>query len=144
MKIEDYNRKFEEEKKTERKLLSDPYMIQGFKMRLQIYLNGLGDRTGTHLSVHLQLMKGELDNFLKWPFDKIIHLVVIHQDDKNKCFKRLITDALRKNAEFKTTFQKPDTNDNTGIGYRDFISHKELHDGGFVKNDSLYIRCIIE
>ena len=144
MKIEDYNRKLEEEKNDAKFLFSDPHMIQGFKMRLKIKLNGNGDYTGTHLSVFLQLMKGELDNFLKWPFDKIIHFVLIHQDDKNKCLKRLIIEALKNKDSTKKHFRKPDTDCNEGLGYPGFMSHKKLHDDGFIKNDSLYIRCIIE
>ena len=144
MKIEDYNRKLEEDKKSSKFLFSDPHMIQGFKMRLQIKLNGHGHFTGTYLSVFLQLMKGELDDFLKWPFDKIVHLVLIYQDDKSKCFKRLINDALKIKDSPNKCFRKPDTDYNEGWGYPSFISHRKLHDGGFIKNDSLYIRCIIE
>ena len=40
MKIENYNRKLEEEKISGGKQCSDPNMVQGSKMRLEIYLNG--------------------------------------------------------------------------------------------------------
>lgn len=142
MKIENYNRKLEEEKTTGGNLFSDPHMIQGFKMRLLIYLNGCGGGEGTHLSLFFQLMKGELDDILKWPFNKTIHFVLIHQDNKNECFKLSITDTEK--ATTTAYFRKPVTDFNIGFGYIRFISHERLHAGGFIKNDSLYIGCTIE
>ena len=143
VKITNYNRKLEEEKTTAKNLFSDPHIIQGFKMRLEIYLNGIGDGNGTHLAVFLQLMKGELDDILMWPFDKIIKFVLIHPDDKSKYLKRSLTQALRRINYITNYFQ----NNITGLkkwGYSTFISHERLHTGGFIKNDSLYICCIIE
>ena len=84
MKIDNYNRKIEEEKARGGALYSDPHIIQSFKMRLEIRLNGSGDGAGTHLSVYWRLMKGELNDCLEWPFDKIISFVLIHQDNKKK------------------------------------------------------------
>ena len=98
MKIENYNRKLEEEKISGGKQCSDPNMVQGSKMRLEIYLNGQGNCTGTHLSVYWRLMKGELDDCLEWPFDKMITFVLIHQDNKNKCFEISRTNTLRNKA----------------------------------------------
>ena len=34
--------------------------------------------------------------------------------------------------------------DGVRFGITRFISLKELHDGGFIKNNTLYIRCIVE
>ena len=138
MKIENYNKKLEEEKRTGRNLYSDPHIIQGFKMRLEIYLNGSKDSKGTHLSVYWQLMKGEFDDCLEWPFDKVISLVLIHQDDKNKFHKRSI------NPSSSEYYQKPVTDCNLGWGYVKFRSHEQLRTDGFIKNDRLYLRCIIE
>ena len=42
--------------------------IGGYKMCLRVDANGLGDDTGTHVSVYNYLMRGEYDNDLLWPF----------------------------------------------------------------------------
>ena len=145
MKITNYNRKLEEEKTTGKNLFSDLHTIQGFNMRLEVYLNGSTDGNGTHLAVFLQLMKGELDDILMWPFDKIINFVLIHPDDKSKYLKRSLTaEALRNENNIATYFRKRIIGFKKRWGYSTFISHKRLHTGGFIKNDSLYIRCIIE
>lgn len=41
---------------------------RGYKFCLQIYPNGTGERKSTHVSVYVQLLKGEYDNELQWPF----------------------------------------------------------------------------
>ena len=41
-------------------------------------------------------MKREFDHCMEWPFDERICFVLIHQDDKNRCYKRLTNDALEK------------------------------------------------
>lgn len=93
MTIETYYEKFREALANGISLYSDPHIISGYKMRLQVSLNGQGDGEGTHMSVFFQLMKGKLDDYLKWPFDKLIDFVLIHQDDQSKCFTRTLTTA---------------------------------------------------
>ena len=144
MKIENYNIKREEEKTSGRGLKSHPHMIQGFKMRLLVYLNGPRSSTGTHLSVFFQLMKGELDDCLEWPFEKSVSFVLIHQDNKNKCFKLSMTDALTKKDLSYESFRRPVADSNVALRYDNFISQERLYGDGFIKNDSIHIRCVIE
>lgn len=92
------------------------------------------------MSVFLQLMKGELDDSIEWPFDKLVTLVIIHQDNENKCFEASFEIAPKTKAE---AFQKPVTDYNEVRGFRKFIVLEELHNEGFTKNDTLYIRYVI-
>ena len=92
------------------------------------------------MSVFLQLMKGELDDSIEWPFDKLVTLIIIHQDNENKCFEASFEIAPKTKAE---AFQKPVTDYNEVRGFRKFIALEELHNEGFTKNDTLYIRCVI-
>ena len=144
MKIENYNRQFEEEKTVKQPIYSNPHMIYGFKMRLMVYLNGCSKQKGTHMSVFFQLMKGELDDCMEWPFDKRVYFVLIHQDDKNRCYERLSDDAREKVEGSLTSFGKPVTDVNVARGFRDFVTLEKLHADGFIKNDVLYIRNVIE
>ena len=108
-------------------------------MRLRIDLNGNSDAKGTHMSIFLQLMKGEFDDIIEWPFDKMVTFVVIHQD-KNKCFKH----SLRAKNQRVNSFKQPVNNHNEPFGFRSFIALEKLHADGFIKNDTIYIRCVIE
>ena len=44
-------------------------------MKLRIDSNGFGSQKGSHVSVFAHLMKGEHDDFLKWPFCADITIV---------------------------------------------------------------------
>ncbi len=48
---------------------SDPFYSgpQGYKMRLQVYANGVDEVRGEYCSVFIQLLEGEFDSRLTWP-----------------------------------------------------------------------------
>ena len=116
MKIENYNRQFKEEKTVEQPIYSNSHRICGFRMKLVVYLNGCSKQKGTHTPVFFQLMKGEFDHCMEWPFDERISFVLIHQDDKNRCYKRLTNNALEKRESSLTSFGKPVTDVNVARG----------------------------
>ena len=138
MKIENYTEKFVEEVANGKNLFSDPHIICGYKMRLIVYLNGYDIGKGTHMSVYIHLMRGELDDVLKWPFDRQVDFVLIHQDNQRKYFKFSLFEAKQ------TCFQKPVSDSNTRRGYAKYITLEKLHADGFIKNDKLYIQCLIK
>ena len=144
MKIENYKRQLEEAKTTEQSIYSNPRIICGYKMRLRIYLNGDVTVKGTHMSVYFQLMKGEFDDCMEWPFNKIITIVLIHPDDKSKCYTLSIYDAQKKNEKSWKNFGKPDTDVNKACRFTKFVTLEKLHADGLIKNDILYIRTAIE
>ncbi len=41
---------------------------KGYKMRLQIHPNGCKSGKNTHLSLYIDIMRGEFDDMLQWPF----------------------------------------------------------------------------
>ena len=51
----------------------------GYLMRLSVYANGVGYASNTHVSVFANLMAGENDNNLKWPFRGSITFSVLNQ-----------------------------------------------------------------
>ena len=143
MKIENYGRNFEEAKATGKRNYSNPHEIYYFKMRLLIDLNGSRKRKGTFMSVYFQLMKGDYDDFIEWPFDKLVTFTLIHPDDKSKCFKRSMKHAQETERFPNPSFIKPVTAFNKGYGYESFITLEKLHADGFIKNDTICIRCAI-
>ena len=42
-------------------------------MRLAVHLNGVGAGKGTHVSIFLHQMVGEMDDELQWPFLLKVH-----------------------------------------------------------------------
>ena len=142
MKIEYYNEKLESEKRTGNATFSDPHIIKDYKMRLMVYLNGDGARKETHMSVFLQLMKGQNDDAIQRPFGKPITFSLIHQDDRDKCYERHAKDYLEYD-EAMEIMQKPSSDNNRAWGYPDVIALDELQDNGYIKNNALFLRCEI-
>ena len=147
MTIESYYKKFQEAKRNGTRLYSDSHIILGYVLRLQVDLNGCRDGKGTHMSVSVQLMN---DGAHMKPFDKAIDFILIHPDDQNKCIRRIFKRDEREAIPggkltwqrkiFLEVFESLYELD----GFTKFITLKELHDGGFIKNDILYIRCVVE
>ena len=80
------------------------------------------------------------------PFHKTIDFILIHQVDQYKCirhtFKREEREARREKN--KSYFQKFLDSMFALRRFTKFITLTKLHDGGFMKNDILYIRCVVE
>ena len=111
-------------------------------MRLMVYLNGSGSAKGNFMSVFLQLMQGEHDDVIEWPFSKTIILTIIHQDSRCKWYKTQMRSYSDNGTEVKQ-MQKPVSNYNGPYGYDQFISILKLQSDGFTKNNTLYIKCEI-
>ena len=50
----------------------------GYKMRLEVYPNGLSDHTGTNVCIYFRLLRGEYDNTLKWPMGITISVTILN------------------------------------------------------------------
>ena len=128
------------ERSSGKPMFSEPHIVDCYKLRLEVYLNGQSTGKGTHLSIFVHLMTGHFDDCLSWPFTKPIRLVLMHPKGKKKYEKTI---ELPNYDDFGS-FQKPDNDDaNDSIGYRDFISHESLYANGYLKEDKLFIRCEI-
>ena len=143
MTIESYYKKFEQAKAKGTRLYSDSHIILGYALRLQVDLNGFRDGKGTHMSVSVQLRN---DGAYMKPFDKAIDFILIHPDDQNKCIRRIFKCDEReaKRDDYKGFVEKYLHSMFALWGFTKFVTLKELHDGGFIKNDILYIRCVVE
>ncbi len=74
--------------------LSEPFYTapQGYKMNLTVYANGTRDGADTHVSVFLQLIPGEFDDRLLWPFRGrfVVKLLDIDETDEGEDIQRVI------------------------------------------------------
>ena len=110
----------------------------GYKMCLCLYIMGDGIGKGTHLSLFFVVMRGEFDNILQWPFTHKVTFKLI-----NQAGGRDIIDTFQPDP-MSTAFRKPKSDMNISSGCPRFVSHAELEAGGFLINDAIFIKCIVD
>ena len=122
-------------------LYSAPFYTSrfGYKLCLRLYMDGDGSGKGTHLSFFLTIMKGEYDALLPWPFSQMVTLMLLDQGvGKNhvvQCFKPEASSS---------SFWRPHSEMNIASGCPKFASLCVLHDPNFVKDDTIFLKCIID
>ena len=110
----------------------------GFKMCLRLYIMGDGIGKGTHLSLFFVVMRGEFDNILQWPFTHKVTFKLI-----NQAGGRDIVDTFRPDP-MSSSFRKPKSDMNIASGCPRFVSHTELERGGFIVDNTIFIKCMID
>ena len=111
----------------------------GYKMCARVYLNGDGMGKGTHLSFFFVVMKGPFDALLPWPFKQKVTLIII-----NQAGKKHVTDTFRPDPQ-SNSFQRPTQKEmNVASGCPMFIRQDQLLNGGFVKDDCIFLRVVVD
>ena len=89
----------------------------GYKMTLEVFANGCGDRRGTHVSVFTRLLDVPYNDLLRWPFRGTVTFELLNQlaDDKHKKRVTKYIDNLSARPGGR------------GWGCSNFIRHSELH-----------------
>ena len=109
----------------------------GYKMRMKVYANGHKDGTNTHISVYIQLMCGEFDNQLDWPFQGFVSVKLLDQEDDTDHWSQRIDFDDELLPDVTPQVRKGERNTEWGIDkfiHHDMLSSQYYH----VKNDSLY------
>ena len=112
---------------------------QGYKMRLKVYANGRGRGAGTHVSVYVQIIQGEYDDTLTWPYTGTVTYEIINwKDDRDHV--KMSEDFSEAGAHCRN--QPTGEDSNTGRGHPKALSHNELYGSNsqYVNNDILCIR----
>ncbi len=131
---------FQSKKDQNVKFLSPAFYTSstGYKMCITVYANGKDDGANTHVSIFVQLMKGEHDAQLNWPLIGKVTFALLNQlEDRNHDSETLpltIADSARVGDEW---------------GYKTFIPHSELgHNPAkniqYLKDDTLFFKVFIE
>ena len=110
----------------------------GYKMCLRLYIMGDGIGKGTHLSLFFVVMRGEFDNILQWPFTHKVTFKLINQAGGRDIVNSFQPDPM------SSSFRKPKSDMNIASGCPRFVSHTELECGGFVVDDTIFIKCTID
>ena len=121
-------------------LFSAPFYTSryGYKMRLKLYMNGDGAGKGTHLSFFLQLMKGDYDALLTWPFKQIVTLTLLDQDKQ-----RDIKEAFQSDPS-SSSFKRPINEMNVASGFSKFVALSVLKNPSYVKDDTMIMKCQVD
>ena len=109
-----------------------------YKMCLRLYIMGGGIGKGTHLLLFFVVMRGEFDNILRWPFTHKVTFKLINQRGG-----RDIVDTFQPDP-ISNAVGKPTSDMNTASGCPQFMSHTELESGGFIVDDTTFIKCSID
>ncbi|XP_047136085.1 TNF receptor-associated factor 4 isoform X1 [Hydra vulgaris] len=123
----------------EQDICSSPFYSApfGYKLFLQIYLNGYGEYRGKSISLFLHIMKGEYDNLLDWPFTKTIKMSLLDQSESRE-HKTFIIDPHSNNPEY---FTKP-VSQSKRVGC--IIPHRILSNHGLTMDNTIMIKCEIQ
>ena len=141
-KIDEFDRRRREAiDGTTMSLYSTPFYTgrHGYKMCARIYLNGDGMGKNTHLSFFFVVMRGPFDGLLQWPFKQKVTLTLLNQSGKKH-----VSDSFRPDPN-SSSFQRPGRREmNIASGCPMFIRLEHLLNGGFVKDDCIYVRVVVD
>ncbi|KAK2191866.1 hypothetical protein NP493_44g13046 [Ridgeia piscesae] len=107
--------------------------LYGYKMCGCLYMN-MG--RGTHLSLLFALM---FDALLEWPFRAKVTLSLLDQSPA----RRDLSDTFRPDPT-SSSFRRPSTEMNIASGCPMFISHQELQNSRFLKEDTIYMKVVVD
>ena len=110
----------------------------GYKMCLRLYIMGDGIGKMTHMSLFFVIMRGEFDNILPWPFTQRVTFRLINQSNG-----RDIVDTFQPDP-MSSSFKKPKSDMNIASGCPRFISHDNLKSGGYIVEDTIFIKCVVD
>ena len=86
-------------------------------------------------------MKSDHDGMLSWPFKKRLVFSVIDQQDDKQC---RIDHIEVLNPEGEVPFQRPQQDENEGLGYQKLISHSKLRTRRYIKDNTVYIQVQLQ
>ena len=109
----------------------------GYKCGFKIYPGGDGVGLNTHISAFFFLMKGEWDDYLKFPFCMQVEISIINHADSEGSVKGFII------PDGSANFQKCVTSNNRGIGLPLLAKKELLESSDFIRNDTMTIKIVM-
>ena len=109
-----------------------------YKMCLRLYILGDGIGKNSHMSLFFVIMRGEFDNILQWPFTHKVTFKLVNQTGARDVIVTFQPDPM------SSSFRKPKSDMNVAIGCPCFVAHRELKNRGFIVDDTIFIKCIID
>ena len=111
----------------------------GYKYCTRLYLQGDGMGRSTHVSLFFVVMKSEYDQLLNWPMQKRITLELInHVNEAENVIESFVSNPR------SSSFQRPTNKMNVASGCPMFISIEKFLTGGFIVDNSAYIKTTVQ
>ncbi|XP_065673279.1 TNF receptor-associated factor 2-like [Hydra vulgaris] len=109
---------------------------EGYYYRIKIYTRSTNEN---NVAIFFQLIRGDLDDALKWPFTQKIIFTLRNNE---KFFAHTITPENYIQSLNASSFDKRTEEFNVAVGFPNFISHQELKQ--FIINNNLLISITIQ
>ncbi len=118
--------------------------LGGYCFCLSIDANGSEDGTGTHISLYVNIMKGEFDEHLRWPFRGEIEVMLCNQRKSDGSISETILFDYDAPLEVSDRVMHGEVAE-SGLGIPKFIEHYHLgfnqsKNTEFLKNNCLRLR----
>ena len=124
---------FERRKNLGKEFNSPPFYWCGYKLRFTIEFNN-----DEYIGIYAQLLKGEKDDILTWPFKGKISFILVNENEISSQLNyeqtKVIVECLRIN--------KPSSASNQMFGFAHFISHVDILAGNYRTYDSILLRVL--
>ena len=108
----------------------------GYKMCIEVDVNGFGDGENTQVSVFAYLMQGRNDDNLLWPFTGKVTITLLNQLADMNHYTRTVSFPQDDEATMRVVRGERSY---TAYGFPKFIAHSRL-DAHYLKDDCLYFR----
>ena len=101
------------------------YDDEGYCMRLCVTPNGINQAKGRYVSVQIQIISGDNDDELWWPYQTELEVEILNpQGDHSHCMKTMDFESFPQDC-----VSQPDGySDNEPWGILRFLNHNRLHD----------------
>ncbi|XP_038601591.1 TNF receptor-associated factor 1-like [Tachyglossus aculeatus] len=113
----------------------------GYKMVIQLYLNGDQLVRGNYISMHIRLLKGDFDALVQWPLKAKVDLLILNQkQQEHSILRRFVPDLTAPWG------RRPMGNANVPAGISRFVSLEEFQGRcqEFVCDDVLFVKVEAE
>ena len=137
---------FEKHKQDDDDWYSEPFYTHpyGYKMCLSVHANGEHNGKGTHVSVFAYLMRGNLDDSLRWPFQGNLIIQLINRLDDQEHYTATL-DFSDADSDYSNRVTTGGERNPNGSGIIKFLPHSELgcnpaKNRQFLQDDCLHFR----
>ena len=118
----------------------------GYKFYIRIDANGNDNGKGNSVSCYINLMPGEYDDTLEWPFQGKVTVELLNQRTNNTHHSQSININDNRPDEHKNRKEKEDKT--SALGFPRFIRHNSLgfnqpNNTQYLMNDTLYFRVSV-
>ena len=118
----------------------------GYKLCIQVYANGNGVGKDTHISIHANLMRGDYDNNLQWPFEADIVVELLNWRGDNHHYRGDTLSLKDSDGRITSRVTEREYAPNA-LGKYSFISHSSLlynpdTNTEYLQDDCLRLRVV--